>query len=339
MTLTGIIKGLLMFSIPGLLAAHLGTSASYQVVNTWDQVGPTPHFAGVDSRLHKVFVSNLANGTVTVLNSVTGQKIAAIPVGGTVHTVMVDAKTNRVYVTDIARGRLDVLNAKTNAVITEIPVAQHLHGLALSQRLHEAFVTDISTSRVYVINTKTNQVMTPQGIPVGPNPWGVAVNPRTRMLYVADTGINLFPAGINAQGNTVDVVSLKTLSVVKTMTVGPHPWNVAVDPKTNTVYVGVSGANEVAVIRKNRVVKDIGVGQSPHGLAVDPKNHRVFVNDSVSNQVSIISTRTNALAQTLNVGQQPQGLAVNRQTGWVYVANQKSATMTVLTPMKGRTDK
>ncbi len=317
----------------GVLSVGLAHAPHYQVSQTWSHVGATPHFSGVDAKLHKVFISNLAQGTVTVVNSVTGKPISTINVGGVVHTVMVDSQTNRVYVTDIARGRLDVINAKTDKLITEIPVASHLHGLALSQRLHEAFVTDISTNRVYVINMRNNTVVTPTGISVGPNPWGVAVNPRTRTLYVANTGINLFPTmTVNPQGDSVSVVNLRDLKVTQTIPVGPHPWNLAVNSKTGNVYVGVSGANTVAVIHRNHVVKDIPVGQSPHGLALDAKLNRLFVNDSLSNQVSVIDTQTNQLSQTLAVGSQPQGVTINQKTGWVYAVNQQSASVSVLTP-------
>lgn len=322
--------------LSGLLAVNWGPS-HYHVGQTWTNVGKTPHFSGIDVRLHKVFVSNLAQGTVTVLNSRTGKKIGTISLGGVVHTVMVNQKSQRVYVTDIARGRLDVINAKTDQVIKEIPVAKHLHGLAVSQRLHEAFVTDISTSRVYVINTKTNTVQTPNGIAVGPNPWGVAVNAKTRTLYVANTGINLFPKGVNAKGDSVSVVNLRTMRVTNTIKVGPHPWNVVVSPKTNLVYVGVSAANDVAVIANNRVVADIPVGKSPHGLALDTRNHRLFVNDSGSNAVSVINTLNNRLGQpAIAVGKQPQGVSVNPKTGKVYVVNQASQTVSVLEPSAPR---
>lgn len=313
-------------------------SASYRVAQTWNHVGSTPHFSGVDERLHKVFVSNLAAGTLTVLNSQTGAPITTITLGGTVHTVVVDQQNQRVYVTDIARGLLDVIDAKTDTVIAEIPVAAHLHGLAVSQRLHEAFVTDISLSKVYAINIKTDTVIDPNGVSVGPNPWGVSVNPITKMLYVTNTGINPYggtatnPQGVNPAGNSVSVIDLRTMTVVSTVTVGPHPWNVIVDRRNGMEYVGVSSANEVAVLQNDKVVKDIPVGSSPHGVVIDSWNHTLFVNNSVSNTVSVIDTTTNSVTQTIPVGTQPQGISVDQRTGAAYVVNQGSATVSVLKP-------
>ncbi len=319
---------------PGQASAASHSPISYQVQHTWTDVGPTPHFAGVDLRLNKLFVSNLANGTVTVVNAKTGQKIGTIHIGGTLHTVMVDQKTSTVYVTDIQRGLVDVINAKTDQVEKEINVGGHPHGLAVSQRLNQAFVSNISLNEVEVINLKTNQVI--KTIPVGPNPWGVTVNPRTDTIYAANTGIDPFASSksqqVNPQGDSITIINGKTFQVEKTLPVGPHPWNIVSDPGTHTVYTGVSGASEVAMIQHQRVVKDIAVGNSPHGLALDPHVHRLFVNDSLSNAVSIINTRTNQVQQTLPTGKQPQGVAVNEQTGTAYAINQAGQSATVLEP-------
>jgi YVTN family beta-propeller protein len=247
---------------------------------------------------------------------------------------MVDQKTSTVYVTDIQRGLVDVINAKTDQVEKEINVGGHPHGLAVSQRLNQAFVSNISLNEVEVINLKTNQVI--KTIPVGPNPWGVTVNPRTDTIYAANTGIDPFASSksqqVNPQGDSITIINGKTFQVEKTLPVGPHPWNIVSDPGTHTVYTGVSGASEVAMIQHQRVVKDIAVGNSPHGLALDPHVHRLFVNDSLSNAVSIINTRTNQVQQTLPTGKQPQGVAVNEQTGTAYAINQAGQSATVLEP-------
>lgn len=335
------------FGLLGSMALTAGTSGvasaqqlsgPYKASSTWTDVGPTPHFSAVDVRLHKVFVSNLAAGTVTVLDSTTGAKLGTVLLGGTVHTVAVDQKNQRVYVTDIARGLLDVINARTDAVIAHIPVGSHLHGLAVSQRLHDAFVTDIYNSKIYVVDINTDTVVDPSGIAVGPNPWGVAVNPVTRMVYVANTGIDPYagtatnPQGVNPAGNSVSVINLKSMSVVDTITVGPHPWNVVADTRNNTVYVGVASANEVAVINNGAVGKNIAVGASPHGLALDPRNGTLFVNNSLSDNASLIDTASNSVSQTIAVGGQPQGISVDALTGAAYVVNQASASVSVLTP-------
>lgn len=309
------------------------SAASYTVSNTWNSVGPTPHFTAVDYRLHRVFVSNLAAGTLTVL-STTGAPLATITLGGVLHTVEIDQTTGMVYVTDIKRGYLDVVNAATYKIVALLPVGAHLHGLAVSQRLHEAVVTDVAQSKIYLVDLTTNRVLTPDGIAVGANPWGAAIDAPHHLAYIADTGMDPFasPAS-NPAGDSVTVVNLTTDQVVATIPVGAHPWNLVATPD-GTVYVGVQGTGEVAVLRAGQVIADIPVGASPHGVAYDPTRQEVFVNNSNSDTVSIIDTHTNTVVQTVAVGSQPQGVAVDPTTGDVYVANQGSQTVTVLSPQQ-----
>ena len=188
-------------------------------------------------------------------------------------------------------------------------------------------------SKLYVVDTKTDTVTNPAGLAVGANPWGVAVDAATRTAYVANTGVT--PTGaLNPAGDTVSVVDLSTMAVTKTITVGPHPWNVAVDPRTKTAYVGVAGSGQVAVIRNDAVITDIAVGKSPHGVALDSKTGLLFVNNSLSDTVTILNTATNTVGATVKVGSQPQGVAVSPK-GAAYVVNQKSGSVTVLSPSRG----
>src|ERR1700753_2092596 len=74
-------------------------------------------------------------------------------------------------------------------------------------------------------------------VPVGTEPLGVAVDPTTGNVYVANEG-----------SDTVSVISEKTNMVTATIPVGPGPFGVAVDPTTGNVYVTDSGDASVSVI-------------------------------------------------------------------------------------------
>ena len=58
-------------------------------------------------------------------------------------------------------------------------------------------------------------------IPVGSVPYGVAVDPKTHTIYVA-----------NVSGDTVSVINGRTNTVTATIPVGNGPYGVAVDPDT-----------------------------------------------------------------------------------------------------------
>ena len=74
-------------------------------------------------------------------------------------------------------------------------------------------------------------------IPVGTQPAGVAANPKTNTIYVA-----------NSFDNTVSVISGRTNTVTATIPVGGVPVGVAADPKTRTIYVTNANSGTVSVL-------------------------------------------------------------------------------------------
>ena len=121
-------------------------------------------------------------------------------------------------------------------------------------------------------------------VPIGKNPDGVAVDPGTHAVYVA-----------NAFDNTVSVIDASTRTVTATVPVGYDPVGVAVDPGTHTVYVTnlVGANNTVSVIdgSTRTVTATVPVGRNPNGVAVDPGSHTVYVTNYQSNSVSVIEHR------------------------------------------------
>jgi YVTN family beta-propeller protein len=109
------------------------------------------------------------------------------------------------------------------------------------------------------------------------------VDPATNTVYVT----NSFP------DNTVSVINGRTNQVTATIGVGGYPWQVAVNPLTNTAFVANSDDNTVSVIngRTNTVTATIGVGNTPYGMAVNPATGRLYVTNGGDATVSVIAPR------------------------------------------------
>src|SRR5262249_49921844 len=105
-------------------------------------------------------------------------------------------------------------------------------------------------------------------IPVGSTPYGVAVDPRTNVIYVA-----------NRPSGTGSVIDGATNTVAATVPVGHYPQDVAVDSPTNRVYVANQYSNSVSVIDgvSNTVVARVKVGAYPYGVAVNPATDTIYV--------------------------------------------------------------
>src|SRR6266581_4240266 len=106
---------------------------------------------------------------------------------------------------------------------------------------------------------------------------------------------------LTGEGRTVSVISGRTNTVVATIPDGQGPFGVAVNPKTNTIYVTNPPSETVTVIsgQTNTVVATIPVaGGLPSGVAVNPKTNTIYVANA-GGMVSVISGQTNTVVATI----------------------------------------
>ena len=134
--------------------------------------------------------------------------------------------------------------------------------------------------------------------PVGTGPSTLAINPATHTIYVAN-GYNDNGPQLPAPGNTVSVINARDCQAQDvsrckgpwpTITVGNMPSGIAIDKRTDTVYVTNVQDNTVSVFNGatcnaettsgcGQTPATVPVGLDPLGLFADPANHTVYVPD------------------------------------------------------------
>src|SRR5215468_1599031 len=109
--------------------------------------------------------------------------------------------------------------------------------------------------------------------------------------------------------------------VTATIPVRQRPDAVAVNPKTNTIYVANHGST-VSVINghTNSVVATITVASLPNGVAVNPSTNTAYTTGAIDGDVSVIDGKTNTVTATIPLGTRLGRVAVNPNTNTVYVA-------------------
>ncbi|HEX4344315.1 MAG TPA: prepilin-type N-terminal cleavage/methylation domain-containing protein, partial [Solirubrobacteraceae bacterium] len=120
------------------------------------------------------------------------------------------------------------------------------------------------------------------------------------------------------------------------LAVGSSPTDVAVDAKTNKIYVANSGDNTVSVINGAKDTIEgspIAVGDTPTYIAVNPANDKVYVSnrgdDTGEYTVSVIDGAHGTVLDTVPFdidGVPPGAITVNPANDEVYVAPNSQAS-------------
>jgi DNA-binding beta-propeller fold protein YncE len=363
-------------------AGDLAVCAAQQpgIVN----VGPPPSFENafflaVDVPLHTVYVVNQSDDDLSVidtqvcngrhLTACAGLRPPTIHTGEDPEFVAVNTLTQTLYTANQVSNDVSVIDAsrcdsdntsgcRQPAPAVSIPGA---FGLAVDAAVHTAYVTS-GVDAVAMIDTRacnahrlSGCATPPSTAAVGAYPGGVAVNQRTRTVYIANFGagssgsVSVINASSCNAGDQAGCATVQLLHVP-----GGNPDGIAVDPVTDTVYVTTitsSGSNLISVFDGATCdaadtagcgqtpvalqVGDSGGGDSDLSIAVNPQNNTLYVTNVVySNQtadtVYVINGKTCDAADTtgcgqtpatITVGEDPRELAIDPTTDTIYVAN------------------
>ena len=245
--------------------------------------------------------------------------------------------------TPLPFGWFEALDTTTYHAVPFYQLAQPLGGYTglavnpIANRLYEAYSIPPTPTPIGVLQFQRASYtlpapvlgpsIGPQGVTVGSDAFGVAVNPLTNRVYVTNIGDGTVSviSGLGERG------SPQSRPVIATIRVGSSPARVAVNPLTRTAYVTNSGSGSVSVIdlRTNKVTTTIPVGGRPDGVAVNPVTNRVYVADGSGGAVTVIDGATNAVT-TIQAGSCHSDVATDPTTNTIYVANLCSSSLAVI---------
>ncbi len=270
-------------------------------------VGSSPYAAAANPTTNTIYVPNVGDNSVSVINGLTNSVTATVPVGSLPVAVAVNPSTNTIYVVNQGDNTMSVINGATNTVTATVPAGNEPNGVAVNSTTNTVYVADVGNNSVSVISGTTNSVTATVTVT---NAYALALNPTTNKVYVAQYG-----------SNSVTVINGATNTVAATVAVGVGPVGVDVDTSANKIYVANQTGNTVSVINgaTNTVTATVGTGKQPAGVAVNPTTHTVFVSNTSGNSVTVINGTTNTVTATLTVSN-PNGVGVNTTTGIAYVA-------------------
>jgi YVTN family beta-propeller protein len=244
------------------------------------------------------------------------------------------------------------------------PVTATITATTLSNSTEFAYIPNYGSNTVSVIDGVNYAVVAT--IPVGTNPYGVAVSTDGSRAYVANEGSNSVsvintatnsvistisvgskPHGIalstdgsrayvaNYMGSNVSVINTLTNTTIGTVQTGGTPEGIVVSPDGSRVYVSLQNGGNITVINtaNNSVVATIGnqTPQSPYGIAISPDGSRLYLAGNNTNGITVVNTATNTVVTNVFTGGDgPQGIAVSPDGSLVYVTHFGTANVEVM---------
>jgi YVTN family beta-propeller protein len=332
-----------------------------------------------------VYVGNSKDNTISVIGAAACNiahpagcerawptvNVGAIPLFG----LAIDQSSDTIYATNIGDNTVSVIdgstcNANDNSGCGQSPptisVGSCPAGAAIDQATHTLYIANACDNTVSVIDTATCNARNTSGcgqssptVAVGNSPIPLALNPGTHSLYVGNNG-----------DNTVSVVDAATCSAEVASGCGQNPpiiqvkdspYSLAVDQRTNTVYVANTGneifstgiANTTSSVSMidgsacnahntsgcGRTPSAFPVGGFPWAVAVDQSTDHVYVTSIVDSDIAEIDAaacnghttsgcRPHVLPDT--AGGWPSYIGLDPATNTMYVPDNVDGAMSLL---------
>lgn len=262
---------------------------------------------------NKVFVVDLKANPPKVIGTVeTGKQPSGLAIS---------PKGDLALVANRADGSLSVLTiagkdgVKVTDTVSVGAPADQVSAVAITPDGRRALAAKFIANKIALLSIDNGKVTyDKRDLPVGINPYNLAVTPDGRLALTADNG-----AGGGSDGN-VDTVSVIDLDanparVIDRIVVGDAPEGFAISPKGNLAvavllqgsnadkkafYYHPGGAVVALKIEGKKVAKtgEIGVGGLPEGVVFSPNGDYLYIGNFIDQNVSILKVDGDKLTDT-----------------------------------------
>jgi len=248
-----------------------------------------PLAVAFDSSTNKFFVAN-SNAPDTSVTMTIAPLITVINnIGGTVPSM-----------------NLDNLSLGSNAIFS---------GIAIDPDNHIAFFSDYNNNKI--IRLKTDTLTIERDIsPAGGTPAGLAYDPTTGFLYVANSLDKLITIiETQLEGGSPDATSTR-----QPIKLSFEPHGIGVNPSTGSVFVGKrSNSFEILTLNDDdSTYSSINPIVESGTVAIDDVNDRAFIVNNTQGTLTVIDTVTNKIKNVYAVDS-ARSVAYNPTTNKVFV--------------------
>jgi len=281
------------------------TVATIPMTNFTEPLGITPDQS-------RVYMADYANNIVNVVDTTTNTLMTTIPIGAGPNAVVITPNGQFGYVADFNDNNVPVFSVAANTAIASVPIGFPTGWVSITPDGAWVYAGSNIDGRVGVINTATNTLSStvtlaaPAGQLAVGCVTGPTFNPGGTLGY-----FSLLCSGNTINGNTVDVLSIPSNTLVATITVGTGPYQTAISADGKQLYVANAVSNNVSIVdtTTNNVVQTIPLSGHAFSVAVTPDATQLFVGQQSPATVDVIKISANTVTSNI-AATKPYGIVI-----------------------------
>jgi len=293
-----------------------------------EEVGEDPGYGIYFPGRNKVYIVNEGDGTVSVIDASTDEKIRDITVGDQPVGACADEDAGLLYVTNAGDDTVSVIDTATDTVIDTISVPGGPSSCVVDSGDGDVYTGNRDDDTVVIIDRETRQIK--KLVPVDEYPCVCGIDDSSGGLYVT-----------NRNSNTVTIIDTVEETVKETVVVGQSPRGCALNKTTHEVYIVNRNDNTVTIIdtspgNEGDVKDTITLPPSDSGpdcsgcCPVNESTNNIYISNRNSNTVTLIDGSSHTVSDSLPVQDDPGCLALDASGGSIYICNTNRNVVTIV---------
>jgi YVTN family beta-propeller protein len=292
---------------------------------------------------YHVYVTNERSDDVSIIDSVTNEVVATVPLGKRPRGIHASPDGQTIYValsgTPIGGPNVDesklpppdkkadgigVFDVKTRKLLKVIAGGSDPEEFDLSKDGMRLFTSNEDTGEASVVDIAMGKVL--ETLKVGEEPEGVNTSPDGKFVYVT-----------SEHDGEIFVIDTEAHKVLKSLKVGNRPRSVGFFPDGKKAYVTNENDGTLAILDtvKHAKIGEIALGKAgvikPMKVILSTDGKTAYVSTGRGKQVFMIDTATDkVIGSPIEVGERPWGIALSPDGKFLYTANGPSNDVSVV---------
>jgi len=244
------------------------------------------------------------------------QTISLPNVKGRLDHMEVDVKGQRLFVAGLENGTFEVVDLESAKWVRSISGSKKPQGVLFVAEFNKLFLASGDDGMVRVLRGDTLQPLASIQLDVGPN--RIVYDTNSKLVYVGYGGKD---AG-KSYGE-VGVIDAKTDKHVGDIKVAAHPSELLLDKSGTTLFVFISGANQLQAVDtgKHEVISTWQISsQRPGDAAFDESTSRLFIGTRNPAELVVMDSKSGREVAHLPTAEGQDGVYFDAVRKRVYVS-------------------